>query len=234
MRRRAGSPGLTGGPGNSGDAGAQSRPGTAGSCIVLPWLPRGRAGGSGRSRTGTCRSGKGCGSPACARPDMAFGRSRKRRGAARRRSAGNCAATGTRTAASTGRSPRTSWPCSGGPRFPLTYRDCRTVPLAPPSHASVPDPGESHRVRGNRGVFINVRPRRAASAAPPRRARRRGFHALPPSAGRLRMRRWHLRSRTRWPDTDPSPRQQLTVQPHQMHGFRNTTGAPATVKVIAT
>ena len=35
--------------------------------------------------------------------------------AARRRSAGSCAATGTRTAGSTGRSPRSGWPCSGAP-----------------------------------------------------------------------------------------------------------------------
>ncbi len=38
------SPGSTGGPGNGGDAAAQSRPGTAGSRIMLPWSARGRTG----------------------------------------------------------------------------------------------------------------------------------------------------------------------------------------------
>ena len=71
--------GSTGGPGNGGDTAARSRPVTAGSCIMLPWLPRGRAGVSGRSRTGTCLSRRGCGSPICARRDMVSGRSRSRR-----------------------------------------------------------------------------------------------------------------------------------------------------------
>jgi hypothetical protein len=34
--RHAGSPGSAGGPGNGGDTAARSRPGTAGSCIILP------------------------------------------------------------------------------------------------------------------------------------------------------------------------------------------------------
>ena len=92
---------------------------------MLPWSPRGRAGVSGRSRTGTSLSRSGCGSLTCARRGMASGRSRRRRGAARRRSAGSCAGTGIRTVASTGRSRRISWPCGGVPgrgraRSPLT------------------------------------------------------------------------------------------------------------------
>ena len=71
------------------------------------------AGRRGRSRTGTCRKKSGCGSRTCAGPGC--GRSRSRRAAARRRSAGSCAGTGIRAAASTGRSPCTSWPSGGGP-----------------------------------------------------------------------------------------------------------------------
>jgi hypothetical protein len=65
-----------------------------------PVVTRGKWPG-GRSRTGTCPRMSGCGSPTCVRQGPGCGRSRRRQAAARRRSAGNCAVTGIRTAAST-------------------------------------------------------------------------------------------------------------------------------------
>ena len=99
---------------------------------MLPWSPRGRSGG--RSRHGICLRMSGCRSRICARPGRGCGRSRNGWAAARRRSAASCGVTVTRAAGGTGRSPRTSWPLSGGPgpgraRSPATRRcasSCRT------------------------------------------------------------------------------------------------------------
>ena len=93
-RRRAGSSGSTAVPGSVGDTAGQSPAAAVGGCTMRPWSV---AAAGGRSRHGFCRRTSGCESRTCAAPGWAFGRSPASWAAARRRSAGNCAATSMRT-----------------------------------------------------------------------------------------------------------------------------------------
>ena len=130
------------------------------------------AAAGGRSRRGTCLRTSGCGSRTCAGRGWGAGDRGADWAAARRRSAGSCAATGTRAAASTGRSPRTSWPPGGGPgrgRGKIARDEVLRQFVAGPAGEAVEpgadQPGAARRVpgRARRGMWCTRRSTRRST-----------------------------------------------------------------------